>query len=106
MDENPPLPHRLPDLSEPMRRFLAGVRDSEIPNLEAVANLDAEERERLDFVLKRFTKDDLLVINESLESLRTIKRFGRFGMWLAGFIVAGAGAAAAMKVFFSTGTGK
>lgn len=106
MEHNPTLPTRLPDLSESMRKFLAGVRDNEIPNLEMVANLDHEERSNLEFLLKRFTKADLETITDSLESLRTMKRFGRFGLWFFGFIVAGAGAAAAMKVFFTTGAPK
>ncbi len=103
MEHNPPLPQRLPDLSDKMRLFLAGVRDSEIANLEQIANLDQEEREKLDYLIKRFTKSDLEVITDSLENLRTMKRFGRFGMWFFGFIVAGAGAAAAVKVFFTAG---
>jgi hypothetical protein len=103
MESNPSLPHRLPDLSETMRLFLAGVRDTEIPNLEMLANLDATEREKLEFVVKRFTMEDLKIINESLENLRTMKRFGRFGMWLMGAVIAGASAAAAFKALFLTG---
>lgn len=106
MEPNPTLPQRLPDLSDKMRLFLAGVRDSEITSLELVANLDQSERDKLDFLLKRFTKADLEVIIDSLENLRTMKRFGRFGMWFFGFIVAGAGAAAAVKVFFTSGVAK
>lgn len=106
MEQNPQLPQRLPDLSDKMRLFLAGVRDSEIPNLELLANLDEKERDKLDFLIKRFTKSDLEVITDSLENLRTMKRFGRFGMWFFGFIVAGAGAAAAVKVFFTSGVSK
>ena len=86
--------------------FLAGVRDTEIPNLELLANLEDEERQKLAFVLKRFTLQDLQTINENLENLRTMKRFGKFGMWFFGFIVAGAGAAAALKALFPMGAPK
>lgn len=89
-----------------MRMFLAGVRDTEIPNLELLANLEDEERQRLSYVLKRFTLQDLEVINESLENLRTMKRFGRFGMWVMGAIIAGAGVAAALKALFFVGSPK
>lgn len=106
MEQNPQLPQRLPDLSDKMRLFLAGVRDSEITSLELIANLDQSERDKLDFLVKRFTKADLEVIIDSLENLRTMRRFGRFGMWFFGFIVAGAGAAAAVKVFFTSGAAK
>ncbi len=106
MEQNPALPKRLPDLSPRMRLFLAGVRDSEIANLEQIANLDQEEREKFDYLIKRFTKADFETMSDSLENLRTMKRFGRFGMWFFGFIVAGAGAAAAVKVFFTAGAPK
>lgn len=103
MDPNAPVPSALVELSPEVRRFLMGVRDSEIPNLELLANLDRDEREKLDFVIKRFTIQDLEVINESLENLRTMKRFGRFGMWVMGAVIAGAGAAAAFKALFVVG---
>lgn len=104
MDTPAALPNKLPDLSDDMRRFLGGVRDDEIPNLKLVAELRSEEREALTFVVTKFSKDDLETIIESMENLRAIKRFGRFGMWIAGAIVAGASVAAAFKVFFVGGS--
>lgn len=94
------------DLSDPMRRFLAGVRDDEIPNLKVIAELDEEQRAKLLTLMHRFSRDDLNVLVDSLENLRVMKRFGRFGMWFFGAIIAGAGAAAAIKGLFSLGSTK
>ena len=96
----------MPDLSEAMRRFLGSVREDEIENLRMLATLRKDEREALTFVLTNFTMEDLEVISGSLENLRALKRFGRFGLWLAGFIIAGASAAAIIKVFFVPGVPK
>ncbi|WP_431322217.1 hypothetical protein [Rhizobium sp. YTU87027] len=104
MDPNPQLSQRLPDLSTEMRLFLAAVRDDEIDNLKLVASLDEEERQALQFMLKNFKKDDLAVINDSLENLRTMKRFGRFGMYLMGLIIAFTSAVGAVKIFFMSGS--
>lgn len=106
MDSNAPLPHKLPDLSEEMRRFLAGVREDEIQNLKVLVELDSDERAALAFLVRRFSLDDLTVLIDSLENLRVMKRFGRFGMWFFAAIIAGAGAAAGIKALFSLGATK
>lgn len=74
MDPNPQLPQRLPDLSSEMRLFLAAVREDEIDNLKLVASLDEDGRQALQFMLKNFKKDDLAVINDSLdEAVRQVR---------------------------------
>ncbi len=74
MDPNPQLPQRLPDLSSEMRLFLAAVREDEIDNLKLVASLDEDERQALQFMLKNFKKNDLAVINVSLdEAVRQVQ---------------------------------
>jgi hypothetical protein len=92
MDHVEKPPERLVELPEPTREFLAAMRP--------------EELERLKFLVEEFTKDDLTTISESLENLRSIKRFGRFSYWFLGFIIAGAGAAGIMKSFFFPGGAK
>lgn len=106
MERNPEIPQRLPDLSEEMRKFLAGVRDDEIENLRVIAEMREDERRRMVFMTTEFTLDEMKVLKDNLENLRSIRRFGRFGLWMFGFISAGAGAAAAVKIFFVTGAPK
>lgn len=103
MEENPRLPTRMPDLPEPIRLFLAGIRDEELENLRLMATLRPDERAKLRYMVNHFTMDDLEVIGDHLENLRSMKRFGRFGLWLFGFVVAGAGAAGVIKTFFTPG---
>lgn len=105
MDPHPQLPLRLPDLSPEMRLFLAAVREDEIDNLKMVASLDEDERQALQFIIKNFKTADLAVINDSLESLRTMKCFGRFGMWLMGMIIAFTSVVGAIKILFMSGSG-
>lgn len=87
MEKDKPVPTALIDIPEATREFLGGMRP--------------EELQRLKYLVEEFSAEDLVVIAESLENLRAMKRFGRFGLWVFGFIVAGAGAAGAVKVFFS-----
>ncbi len=82
-------PEQLRELPESTREFLAAMRPDEL--------------KRLQFVIEEFSKDDLEVIRDSLENLRAMKRFGRFGLWLFGFMVAGASAAAVIKTYFGGG---
>lgn len=79
-------PTYLRELPEETRAFLAGMRPDEL--------------DRLKFVIEEFNKDDLKVIRDSLENLRTMKRFGIFGAWTAGFIVATATAFGLIKSLF------
>jgi len=99
MDPNPIMPQRLPDLSDKMRLFLAAVRDDEIENLRFVVRMRDDERDRLEYVIQNFTKDDLETLSDNFENFRSMKRFGRFGLWLFGFIVAGASAAGVVRAF-------
>lgn len=101
MEIDPKLPERLPDLPEALRLFLAGIREQEIENLRMLALMRPDERARLKYLVETFTDEDLEIINANLENLRAMKRFGKFGLWLFGFIVAGASAAALIKTFFS-----
>jgi hypothetical protein len=89
-----------------MRLFLAAVREDAIDNLKMVASLDEDERQALQFIIKNFKTADLAVINDSLESLRTMKRFGRFGMWLMGMIIAFTSVVGAIKILFMWGVGR
>lgn len=106
MNRNPEIPNKLPDLSIEMRRFLAGVRDDEIPRLRMIVEAREEESDRLKFLMTEFTIADLQTMSDSLENLRTIKRFGRFGAWFAGFVAAGAAAAAIIKGWLLAGVAK
>ncbi|QYA03895.1 hypothetical protein [Rhizobium sp. B21/90] len=103
MNRDPAIPTKLPDLSVEMRKFLAGVRDDEIPNLRIVVELREDEIKRFVFLTTQFTIEDLQTMSDSLENLRTIKRFGKFGAWFAGFVAAGAAAAAIVKGWLWTG---
>lgn len=100
MNRDPAIPQKLPDLSVEMRKFLAGVRDDEIPNLRLLVEMREDEREALTFVTTRFTIPDLKTLYDGLEGLRTIKRFGVFGVWVAAAIAAGAVAAGVIKGWF------
>ncbi|MDQ0558672.1 hypothetical protein QO004_000447 [Rhizobium mesoamericanum] len=42
--------------------------------------------------------------SDSLENLRTMKRFGRSGMWLMGMIIAFTSVVGAVKIFFMSGS--
>lgn len=103
MQEPERAPAKMIELPEKVRKFLAGLRDDELENLRRVATLRPEERDRLMYVADNFTQGDLEVISDNLENLRSMKRFGRFGLWLAGFIIAGASAAGVIKTFFTPG---
>jgi hypothetical protein len=106
MDNNAPLPNRLNELPAATRMFWASVRSEELENLKRIATLRADEMSTLMYIIEAFNTEDLQVIEQNLENMRTIKRFGKFGLWMFGFIVAGAAAAALIKGFFSVGTGK
>lgn len=106
MDENARLPHKLNELPEATRLFWASVRAEELDNLRKVATLRPDEMATLLYVIEAFNKEDLEVIEQNLENLRTIKRFGKFGLWMFGFIVAGAAAAALLKGWFTVGNSK
>lgn len=106
MDESVQLPYKLAELPESNRLFWAQLRTEELENLKKVATLRPDEMATLLYVIEAFNKDDLEVIEQNLENLRTIKRFGKFGLWMFGFIVAGAGAAAIIKSFFTVGNTK
>lgn len=92
MDENAKPAERMPDVPEDMRAVLSGIRPPEVLKLK--------------FVLEEFDIEDLKTVRDSLETLRSVRRFGRFGMWMFGFIAAGASAAAATKIFLSWGAPK
>lgn len=90
MDHVERTPEKMVELPAPTREFLAAMRPDEL--------------ERLKYIVEEFSQEDLIVISDSLENLRTMKRFGRFGMWFFGFVIAGAGAAGVVKTFFFGGT--
>lgn len=92
MDHVDKPPERLVELPEPTREFLAAMRP--------------EELDRLKYLVEQFTKEDLTTISDSLENLRSLKRFGVFSYWFLGFIIAGAGAAGIIKTFFFPGPPK
>lgn len=56
-----------------------------------------EEWEAMQYMVKNFNKEDLTVLNDSLENLWTMKRAGKFAFWLLGFIGAGATSAVAWR---------
>lgn len=91
MDPVARAPEQLRELPEHVRLFFAGIRPDELA--------------RLKFIVEEFQVEDLQTLSESFENLRSMKRFGRFGMWFFGFIAAGAAAAAAVQVFFGGGGG-
>ena len=101
MEQNAQTPDKLIELSPAMRKYLASVKDSEIENLNVLTELREEERATLMYLLRKFSKEDLEVIQESVDSLRSMKRFGKFGLWLFGFVVAGASAAIVVQGFFN-----
>lgn len=103
MDPNPRMPQRLPDLSDKLRLLLAGMREEEIENFRTLVTMRSEEKDSLVYLAREFSKEELAVIKANLENLRTMKRFGKFGLWLFGFIVAGAGAAGIVKTFLFSG---
>jgi len=106
MNRDPAIPTKLPDLSVEMRKFLAGVRDDEIGNLRLLVEMRDDELKRFTFLTTKFTIEDLQTMSDSMENLRTIKRFGKFGLWFAGFIAAGAAAAAVVKTWLWAGVSK
>lgn len=89
MDERAKPAQRMPDVPEDMRALLAGIRPDEVKKLR--------------FLIEQYDIEDLMTVRDSLETLRSVRRFGRFGMWMFGFVAAGASAAAATKIFFSWG---
>lgn len=70
------------------RQFLAGMRPDELA--------------RLRYLVEEFSTADLEILFESLENLRVLKRFGQIGLYIAGAVVAIAGAVAALKAFLPT----
>ena len=106
MDENAKLPFRLSELPEKTRMFWASIRPEELDNLKKIATLRPDEMATMLYVIEAFNKEDLEVIEQNLENLRTIKRFGKFGLWMFGFVVAGAAAAALLRGWFTVGSSK
>ena len=105
MDPNPVMPQSIRDLSPSMQLFLSGVRDDEIDNLKILVDMRPEERESFEYLIK-FKKEDLMTINDSLENLRALKRFGKLGMLVGGAIVLGGSVAAALRLYFWPGVPK
>jgi hypothetical protein len=86
-----------PDTSDDSRLVMVSVRPSEMKNLQLFLQLREEEHKAMEYLLQNFSKDDLTVLNGSLENLRVMRRAGHFAFWLLGFVGAGAAAAAYIK---------
>lgn len=84
-------PSRLSELPRATREFLAAMRPDEL--------------ELVKYLVEHFSRDDLEVINDSLENLRTMRRFGKAALWFFGFVIMGAGAAGIVRTFFFPGGG-
>jgi hypothetical protein len=82
MNRDAMIPQKLPDLSEETRRFLAGIRPEELVNLEMWVTMREEEREAMQYMVKKFSKEDFKTLNENVENFRAMKRVGVFSFWL------------------------